>query len=225
MVQLSHLYMTTGKTMALTIWIFVSKEMPLLFNMLSRFVIAFLPRSKRLLISWLQSPSTVIWEPKKIKSVIASTFYPSICLEMMMPDAMILVFWMLNYLCSITLLSLSSHLLWPEASFPVLSGLSLSVECKISYFWSFFTLLKYCLIQFLAEDSPDCIYWQYCYLLKQRRKKLKLFNEVQSQDNPWNPLWSLPFQIMLKTIILYREKQRTEGSHCVSLGRWLASVI
>ena len=69
MVQLLHLYMTTGKTIALTIWIFVGKVMSLLFNMLSRFVIAFLPKSKYLLISWLQSPSEVILEPKKIKSV------------------------------------------------------------------------------------------------------------------------------------------------------------
>ena len=69
-VQLSHPYMTTEKTIALTIWTFVSKVMYLLLNMLSRFVIAFLPRSKRLLISWLQSPSAVILEPKKIKSVV-----------------------------------------------------------------------------------------------------------------------------------------------------------
>ena len=97
MVQLSHLYMTTGKTIALTIWTFVGKVMSLLFNMLSRFVIAFLPRSKRLLISWLQSPSTVISEPKKIKSVTISTFSPSICLEVMRLDAMILVFRMLSF--------------------------------------------------------------------------------------------------------------------------------
>ena len=69
MVQLSHLYLTTGKAIALTKQTFVGKVMSLLFNMLSRFVIAFLPRSRRLLISWLQSPSTVILEPKKIKSV------------------------------------------------------------------------------------------------------------------------------------------------------------
>ena len=74
MVQLSHLYVTTGKTIALTIWIFVSKEMSLLFNMLSRLIIAFLLRSKHLLISWLQSPSTEILEPKKIKSVTVSIF-------------------------------------------------------------------------------------------------------------------------------------------------------
>ena len=72
MVKLSHLYMTTEKAIALTRRTFVSKVMSLLFNMLSRFVIAFLPRSKHLLISWLQSPSTVILEPKKIKSVTVS---------------------------------------------------------------------------------------------------------------------------------------------------------
>ena len=69
MVQLSHPYMTTGKTIALTMWTFVSKVMSLLFNMLSRLVIAFLPRSKHLLISWLQSPSAVILEPKKMKKI------------------------------------------------------------------------------------------------------------------------------------------------------------
>ena len=91
MVQLSHLYMTTRNTIALTIWTVVAKVMLVLFNMLSRFVIDFLPMSKCLLISWLQSPSTVILEPKKIKSVTASTFPPSICHEMMGPDAIILV--------------------------------------------------------------------------------------------------------------------------------------
>ena len=88
MVQLSHPYMTTGKTIALTRWTFVSKVMPLLFNMLSRFLIAFPPRSKRLLISWLQSLSAVILEPKKIESVTVSIVSPSICHEVMGPDAM-----------------------------------------------------------------------------------------------------------------------------------------
>ena len=78
-VQISHPYMTTGKTIALTRWTFVGKVMPLLFNMLSRLVITFLPRSKRLLISWLQSPSAVILEPRKIKSATVSTVYSSIC--------------------------------------------------------------------------------------------------------------------------------------------------
>ena len=90
-VQLSHSYMTTGKTIVLTRWTFVG-VMSLLFNMLSRLVIAFLPRNKCLLISWLQSPSMVILEPKKIKSVTVSIASPSICHEVMGPDAMILVF-------------------------------------------------------------------------------------------------------------------------------------
>ena len=97
MVQLSHLYMSTRKTIALTIWIFVSKVMSLLFNMLSRFVIAFLPRSKCLLILWLQSPSRVILEPPEIKSVTVSIVSPSICYEVMGLDAMILVFCMLSF--------------------------------------------------------------------------------------------------------------------------------
>ena len=92
MAQLSHSYMTTGKTIALSRGTFVGKVMSLLFNMLSRFVIAFLPRSKRLLISWLQPPSTVILEPKKIKSVTVSIVSPSICHEVMGPDAIIFIF-------------------------------------------------------------------------------------------------------------------------------------
>ena len=99
LVQLSHLYMTTRKTTGLTIWTFVGKVMSLLFNILSRFVIAFLPRSKCPLISWLQSLSTVILEPKKIKPVTALIFFPSIniCHELMGPDAMISGFLMLNF--------------------------------------------------------------------------------------------------------------------------------
>ena len=92
MVQLLHLYMTTGKTSSLTIQTFVGKVIPLILNMLSRFVIPFLPRSKRLLFSWLQSLSTVILESKKVKSVTVSIFSPSICHEMMGPDAMIFIF-------------------------------------------------------------------------------------------------------------------------------------
>ena len=94
MVQLSHPYMTAGKTVVLTIWTFVDKIMSLLFNILSRLVITFLPRSKRLLISWLQSPSAVILETRKIKSVTVSL---SICHEVMGPDAMMLVLWMLSF--------------------------------------------------------------------------------------------------------------------------------
>ena len=104
-VHLSHPYMTTGKTIALTRWTFVDKVISLLFNMLSGLVITFLPRSKCLLIACLQSPSAVIWEPRKIKSATVSTVSPSICHEVMGRDAMISVFWMLSF---ITTFSLSS---------------------------------------------------------------------------------------------------------------------
>ena len=97
MVHLSHRYVTTGKTISLTKWTFVSKVISLLFKMLSRFVIAFLPRSKRLLILWPQSLSTVILEPMKIKFFTVSTFSPFVCHEVMGPDAVILVFWMLSF--------------------------------------------------------------------------------------------------------------------------------
>jgi len=95
-VQLSHPYMTTGKTIALTRQTFVGKVMSQLFNMLSRLVITFLPRNKCLLISWLQSPSAVILEPPQEKSATISTVSPSVCHEVMEEDAMILVFWMLS---------------------------------------------------------------------------------------------------------------------------------
>ena len=91
-VQLSHPYITTGKTIALIRWTFVGKVMSLLSSMLSRLVITFLPRSKHLLISWLQSPSAVILEPRKIKSDTVSTVSPSIYHEVMGLDAMVLVF-------------------------------------------------------------------------------------------------------------------------------------
>ena len=89
--------MIAGKTIALTMWTFVGEVMSLLFNMLSRFVIAFFPRSKRLLISWLQSPSVVILEPKKIKSVTISIVSPSICHGVMRLDVLILVFRLLSF--------------------------------------------------------------------------------------------------------------------------------
>ena len=96
-VQLWHPYMTTGKTIALTRRTFVGKAMSLLFNMLSRLVITFLPKSERLFISWLHSPSAVILEPLEIKSDTVSTVSPSICHEVMGPDAMIFIFWMLSF--------------------------------------------------------------------------------------------------------------------------------
>ena len=96
LVQLSHPYMTIGKAIALTIWTFVDKRISLLSHMLSRFVIAFLPRRKCLLISWLQLLCSVILKPKKIKSAPVSIFF-SICNEVMGADAMILVFWMMSF--------------------------------------------------------------------------------------------------------------------------------
>ena len=107
MVQLSCPYLTTGKTIGLTRQTFVGKVMSLLFNMLPRLVIAFLPRSKCLLISWLWLPSAVILEPKKIKSVTVSIVSPSIFHEVVGLDAMILVFWMLNFKPTFSLSSLT----------------------------------------------------------------------------------------------------------------------
>ena len=97
--------MTTGKTIALARWTFVGKVMSVLFNTVSRFVIAFLPGSKHLLISWLQSPPAVILEPKKIKSGTVSIVSPSVCHEVMGLDAVILVFWMLSFKLTFSLSS------------------------------------------------------------------------------------------------------------------------
>ena len=110
MIQLSHPYMTTGKTIAWTSWTFVSKVMSLLLNMLSRLVIAFLPRSKYLLISSLQPPSEMILEPKKINFVTVSIVSPSISHEMIRPEAMILVFWMLSFKPAFSLSSFTCFL-------------------------------------------------------------------------------------------------------------------
>ena len=107
LVQFSHPYMTTGKTIALTRWTFVGKITSLLFNMLSRLVIAFLPRSRCLLISWLQSPSAVIWEPKKIKAATVSIVFPPICHEVIELDAMIFAFLMLSFKPTFSLSSFS----------------------------------------------------------------------------------------------------------------------
>ena len=117
-IQLSHPYMTTGKTIALTRQTFVGKVMSLLFSMLSRLVIAFLPRSKCLLISWLQSPSAVILEPKKIKSVTVSIVSPSICHEVMGLAAMILVLWTLSFKLTDMVRNPQIHCLWTKEEIP-----------------------------------------------------------------------------------------------------------
>jgi len=127
MAQLSHPYIATGKTIALTRQTFVVKVMSLLFNMLSRLVVAFLSRSKRFNL-WLQSPSTVILEPKKIKSVTVTAFSPSICHEVMGPDAMIFVFWMLCF----------------KPSFPLSSRGSLVLLCFLPLGWCHLYIWGYC---------------------------------------------------------------------------------
>ena len=146
--------MTTGKTTALTRWTFVCKVMSLILKMLSRFVIAFLPKNKCLLISWLQSPSAVILETKKIKSVTVSTVFPSICHEMMGLDAMILVFWMLSFKPA----SLFSSLTFIKRLF---SSFLLSAIRVVSPTYQFIDLspgnLDYCLCFIQSSISHDVL--------------------------------------------------------------------
>ena len=141
-VHLSHPYMTTGKTTALTRWTFVGKVMSLLFNMLSRLVITLLPRSKSLLILWLQSPFAVILEPKKVKSATVSTISPSICHEVMGLDAMILVFWMLSFKPTFSLSSLT--FIKSFVSFPIFLSWLAGVY-YIFWMWVLYMLDRYLL--------------------------------------------------------------------------------
>uniref|UniRef100_A0AC11EET0 Uncharacterized protein n=1 Tax=Ovis aries TaxID=9940 RepID=A0AC11EET0_SHEEP len=147
-VQVSHPYMTTGKTIALTRRTLVGKIMSLLLNMLSRLVISFLPRSKRLLISWLQSPSAVILEPRKIKSDTVSTVSPSNSHEVMGPDAMILVFSMLSFKPTF---SLSSFTFIKK---PFSSSLLSAIRVKSSAYLRLLIFLPAILIPAYASSSP-----------------------------------------------------------------------
>ena len=141
--------MTTGKTTALTRWTFVGKVMSLLFNMLSRLVITFLPRSKHLLIPWLQSPFAVILEPPKIKSATVSTVSPSISQDVMEPDAMILVFWILSFKRTFrSPLSLSSR------GSLVLLYLS-AIRVVSSAYWRLAIFLPVIFIPSFASSSPE----------------------------------------------------------------------
>ena len=147
-VQLSHPYVTTGKTIALIRWTIVGKEMSLLFNMLSMLVITFLPRSKHILISWLQSLSAGILEPKKVKSDTVSTVFPSTSYEMMGPDAMILVFWMLRFKSKSSLSSFTFiKKLFSSSSFSAIKVVS-SAYLRLLIF------LPAILIQACAPSSP-----------------------------------------------------------------------
>ena len=154
MVHLSHTYMTTGKTIAMTIWNFVNKVMSLLFNMLSRLIIAFLPWSKHLLITWLQSPSAVILKPKEIKPVTVSLFSPSICHEVMELDAMIFVFWMLSFKPAF---SLSSFTFIKR---PFSSSLLSAIRVVSSAYLRLLIFLLAILISACASSSP-ALYMMY----------------------------------------------------------------
>ena len=146
-VQLSYPYMTTGKTTALIRWTFVGKVISLLLNMLSRLVITFLPRSKHLLVSWLQSSSAVILEPPKIKSDTVSTVSPSISHEVMGPGAMIFVFWMLSFKPAFSLSSFTFKRLFRSSSLSAIRVVS-SAYLRLLIF------LPAVLIPACASSSP-----------------------------------------------------------------------
>ena len=179
MVQLSHPYMTTGKTIALTRWTFVGKVMSLLFNMLSRFVITFLSRSKHLLISWLQSPSPVILEPPEIKSVTVSVVSPSICHEVIRPDAMIFIFWMLSFKPAF-FFSLSSFSFIKRL---FSSSLLSAVRVVSSAYLMLLIFLPAILIQVCASSCPACHEMYSAYKL----------NKQSDNIQPWHtpfPIWN-----------------------------------
>ena len=176
-VQLSHPYMTTGKTITLTRWAFVRKIMSLLFDMLSSLIIAFLPRSNHLLILGLQSPSAVILEPKKIKYVTVSIVSPSICHEVMEPDAMILVFWMLTFKPGFSL-----------SSFTFIKGLfSSSLLSAIRVVSSVYLRL---LIFLPAISIPACASYSPAFCLVYPAYKLSKHSEnIQPWHTPF-PIWN-----------------------------------
>ena len=178
-VQLSHPYMTNGKTIALTRWTFMDKVMSPLFNLLSRLVITFLPRNKRLLISWLQSPSAVILEPRKIKSDTVSTVSPSICHEVMWLDAMILVFWMLSFKPTFSL----SYFIFIKRLFS--SSSLCATRVVSSAYLRLFVFLPAILIPACASSSP--LSSNYCYYLptKVHIVKAMVFPVVMYRCEGW----------------------------------------
>ena len=176
-VQLSYPYMTTGKTIALTRQTFVDKVMSVLFNMLSRLVIGFLPRSKCLFISWLQSPSAVILEPRKIKSATVFTVSPSICHEVMGSNAMIFVFWMLSFQPTF---SLSSFTFIKR----LFSSSSLSaIRVVSSPYLRLFLFLPAMLIPACASSSPAFLMMYSAYKLN------KQGDNIQPWHTPF-PVWN-----------------------------------
>ena len=176
MVQLSHPYKTSGKTIPLTRWNFISKLTSLFFNMLSRLIIAFLPRSKHLFISWLQSPSSMILEPMKIKSDIVSIVSPSICHELMGPDAIFLVFWMFSFK---PVFSLSSFTFIKR----LFSSSSVSVIKVSSVYLIFLIFLLAILIPVCASSSPTFRMMYSAYKLN------KQGDNIQPWHTPF-PIWN-----------------------------------
>ena len=171
--------MITGKTIALTRWTFVHKVMSLLFNMLSRFVIALLSRSKRFLISWLRSLSTVFLEPKKTKSVTVSIVTPSICHEVVGLDAMILVFWMLSFKPTF---SLSSFTFIKR----LFSSSSLSaIRVGTSAYLRLLIFLLAILIPAYGSSSPPFLMMYSAYKLN----KQGYLNNIQPWHTPF-PVWN-----------------------------------
>ena len=169
--------MTTGKTITLTRRTFVGKVISLLFNVPSRLVITFLPRSKHLLISWLQSSSVVIWEPPKIKSVTVSIFSPSVCHEVIGPDAMILVFWILSLKPAFSLSSFTFiKRLFSSSSLSVIRVVS-SARLRLLIF------LQANLIPACASSSPAFLMMYSAYKL----------NKQGHNTQPWHtpfPIWN-----------------------------------
>ena len=209
MVQLAHPYMTTGITIPLTTWTFVSKLMSLLFNILSRLLIAFLPRTKCLLILWLQSPSAVTLESKKIKSVTVSTFFPSICHEMMGPHAMILVFWKLSFkpASSLSSFTLIKRLLSSSS----LVAIQFSSVQSLSRVWLFVTpwiaalqaslsitnsrsLLKPMSIESVMP-SNHLLLCRPLFLLAPIRPNIRVFSNESALCIRWPKYWSFSFNI------------------------------
>ena len=180
-IQLSHPYMTTGKSIALNRWTFVGKVMSLFFNMLSSLVIAFLSRSKHVLISWLKSPSAVILEPKQIKSVTISTFSLSICHEVMGLDAMIFVFSMLSFKPAFTpsLFTLIKKLF---------SSSSLSaIKVVLFAYMKFVDISSSNLIPVFASSSPAFCFMYSAYTL----------NKQGDNTQPW----CTPFLILNQSVV------------------------
>ena len=181
MVQLSHPYMTTGKTIALTRQTFVSKVISLLFNILSRLVITFLLRSKHLLISWLQSPSAVILEPKKMKSVTTSICSPDTWHEVIGLDAMILVFWMLSFKPDFLLSSFN----FIKRLFS--SSLLSAISMVSSAYLRLLIFLPAILIPACASSSPVF------HMIYSAHKLNKQGDNIQS--------WHTPFPILNQSIV------------------------